>query len=223
MKGVLKKAGIVVFIFFLIFFVTYVLNERFISLYEDKEYDKVNFSILKLNLLESYKSHYNQGNKYYQEKEYKEAIKEYEKSLKLFPSHDDECKIRINLALAKLELLDYKVEKEEDVKKLIKELKKVQKVLTKKGCAKKNGKGHSKKAQKLYDDIQAYIEQLKQSSGGSGGKNDPDDPDDPDEPEDPEDPEDPDMNMINEIESGAMENVYVDPITEYKPYSGKPW
>lgn len=221
MEKNLIKIGIIVFIIFIMLFGTYIINERFIKLYEDGDYDKINFSMLRFNVLESYKSYYNQGNKYYKEKEYKKAIPEYEKALKLFPTHDDECKIRINLCLAKLELLDYKAEKKADVEKLIDELRSIQKILTEEDCAKMNGKGHSKKAQQLYDDIQDFIDQIK-NSGGSG--EDPDDPDEPDNPEDPDDPSEPDLNMINSIESNAMENVYTDPNSwQFDPYSGKPW
>ena len=221
MKGILKKVIVLLFILFLILLITFIVNERFIAKYEDGEYDDAKFSTLRYEVLEPYKSYYNQGNVYYKKKDFKKAVSEYEKALKLFPSHDDECKIRINLALAKLQLIDYTMEKQDDVDRVIKELEKVQKVLTEEGCAKSNGKGHNKKAQILYDEIQEYIDQLKQEPPPEDPTNVTNDTNSTDN-NTTNDPI-PDPNMINDIETNAMGNMSDPNSSTYDPYSGKPW
>ena len=109
--------------------------------------------------------YYNRGNIEFENGNYEVAITEYNNALDKNPPEKKECKIRINLAFSMLKLLNFgDVETEQKRNELIKKLEDVKKVLTEDGCAHENdNNGHSSDAQQLKNDIDKYIEELKQN------------------------------------------------------------
>ena len=161
----MKKRVIAVFIIFVVIWLklicTYSINEIFIMQYNAKKYEE-NF-VKKLfigNFLEPYIAHYNYGNVLYKNNNYDKAIEEYNKALKLYPKHDRECKIRINLALAMLKKIDEKDESE-DNKKTLSILNSAKEVLFEHGCANRDdSNGHNEDAEKLKKEIEEKENEL---------------------------------------------------------------
>lgn len=139
--------------------VNYCANEKMIHLYEKGQYEEN--KITALGFTEPYIAPYNQGNIYYQRKEYDKAIEAYQKALKKLPPHKKECKIRINMALSRLAKIDKDEITNDNVDDTMKELEEITEILYKKECAKKDGNGHNKDAQKLADEIEDFIEAIK--------------------------------------------------------------
>lgn len=150
--------------------VNYYSNEKWIEKYEEGKFETNQLSFL--GFTQPYIAPYNKGNMYYELGEYELAIEQYEKAIQKHPSKRKECDIRINMALAIIAPIDEdifengSIENEDDGKseidKAIDILERASDVLTKKDCANEKGKGHSKKAQKLYDEIQEMIKKLKE-------------------------------------------------------------
>ena len=85
---------------------SYGYNEWVISKYEEEDYSE-NFNLLEVaNVNEPYIAYYNNGNVMYRLEDYRRAIEYYEKALEYVLPEGKECPIRINLALAKLALMD---------------------------------------------------------------------------------------------------------------------
>lgn len=162
----MKKGLKIIYIFLLIIaiklFLTFILNEIFISKYNDGEYrisdvKKVGF----LNVTQTYIAHYNYGNVLYKNGDYDKAIEKYKKALKSFPPKKKECNIRINLALAMLSKIDVNNGKEEVAKILLE----ARNILCEDGCANENdNNGHNKKAEELKRDIDNAIKELQNES-----------------------------------------------------------
>ena len=105
MKKVIKIIAIVIgaalFLFFGLLTFNYIYNEVIISKYEERDYSKNVDALLHTNIIQPYIVYYNNGNIHYQKGEYEDAIEEYELALEQNPPHEEEeCEIRINLALA---------------------------------------------------------------------------------------------------------------------------
>ena len=84
MKKTIIYIYVILIVLLLFFLFRYIVNEKFISLYEDGKYDEKDILFLSfLNINESYIYHYNLGNLYYKNGEYNKAIEEYEKALEL--------------------------------------------------------------------------------------------------------------------------------------------
>ena len=105
MKKVIKVIGIVVavllFLFFGLLAFNYFYNEFTISKYEEHDYSQNDDLLTHTSIFEAYIAHYNNGNIHYQSGEYEEAIEDYKQALEANPPHEDEeCDIRVNLALS---------------------------------------------------------------------------------------------------------------------------
>lgn len=161
-----KKIIICVYSILLLIFINllfrFIYNKIFISKYEEENYTISNVDgLLFANFFEPYIAHYNKGNLYYMNKDYTNAIYEYKKSLKLFPSESNECKIRINLALAMLKNISDNYDSEENIDNTLVVLKNAKQVLYEGGCANENDdKGHSKTAEKLKSEIEQIEKEL---------------------------------------------------------------
>ena len=166
------KKRLLILLYTLVFLVfarlafSYLYNKYMISEYEDKNYS-VNDNILYVaNFNEPYIAHYNNGNVFYQQGLYDEAIDEYNEALELYPPQMKECAIRINIAVtmrdtlgenfANVDLTDV-----DEIDEAIEVLEDAIDVLTEDGCADDKGKGHNKTAQKLKEELEDLIEQLK--------------------------------------------------------------
>ena len=147
------------------FYNQYVLNE-----YKAGNYSINEDLLLTLNIIEPYIVHYNNGNILYQNMLYEDAIEEYEKAL-TYPDlpKDRECKVRINIALSMVAMLPKDYDSRDNREDSIKVIREALKVLSAEGCAKKNGGGHSSRAQNLYDELLEELEKL-------GATEDPEDP-----------------------------------------------
>lgn len=162
---------------------TYCYNEWVIDKYTDEDYSE-NFSLLEVgNITEQYIVHYNNGNIRYRLYDFDMAIEEYETALSLNPPEGKECPIRVNLALAKLALLDPEWLSEEHIEDSIDILDECLDILSEDDCANDDGDGHDEDAQQLYDEIKKMKEeaekeqeqqQQQDSSTTDGGDSDSD-------------------------------------------------
>ncbi|MDE6314478.1 MAG: tetratricopeptide repeat protein [Lachnospiraceae bacterium] len=144
---------------FLVFFVNYIANEGIIRKYEKGKYTENKLSVL--GFMEPYISHYNRGNILYKMDDYEAAVEEYERALRLNPPHDRECKIRINLVLAMVASIDSDEITESNVNEVIQLLEEGEDILYEHGCARSDDNGHNEDAQKLKEDIDKFLEELK--------------------------------------------------------------
>lgn len=141
---------------------TYFYNEWVKSKYNDGYY-KENFSLLEnMNFTERYIVYYNNGNVFYKQRNYQDAIDNYEIALEMDPPEEDDrdCQIRINLSLAKLALLPEEPANEEELDETIKVLKECLDILSEHECATEDGDGHNNRAQRLYDEIKQRLDEL---------------------------------------------------------------
>lgn len=161
--------------------------------------------IVAISLLsQTYVKHYNKGNEYFRKAAYEQAISEYEKALKQKLPKEKECLVRINMALSLVTPLDEKtVEKDPDA--AIETLEQARDILLAKECATDDDDGHNDDAQQLKNEIDEYLEQLK--NGSEGGEPDPDDPHDGGDPQ----PEQPETDEIRE----ALQNLQQQGVSEY--------
>ncbi len=178
MKKVIKVIGIVVavllFLFFGLLAFNYFYNEFTISKYEEHDYSQNDDLLTHTSIFEAYIAHYNNGNIHYQSGEYEEAIEDYKQALEANPPHEDEeCDIRVNLALAIIGTLPEDFRAPENVEQSIETLEEARQYLLEEECALDEGEGHDKDAQKLKEEIDALIEELKQQQNGGGGTNNP--------------------------------------------------
>jgi len=130
---------------------------------------------------------YNKGNELYEDEDYELAVQSYEKALNVYPPKKKECSIRINLALSMIYQIDFDRINEEDKDNVIKTLEDAKDVLCEKGCATEDNDGHSKKAQKLKNEIDDLIEELQSDEENNQDDDQDDDDEDEDEEEDKED------------------------------------
>ena len=156
-------------------FFRHIINGIYISKIENEEYDsKIENLLFYPNIPQSYIPHYNLGNAAYEKEEYDEAIHEYQIALGLFPSHPDECNIRINLALSLLKKTDFEdLSSSSKVEDAVKMLLSAREVLTEENCAnKEDDKGHNEEAEMLKKYIDELLKQLQQSSSSSNQNED---------------------------------------------------
>ena len=165
-----------------------IINHGFVRAYDTAQYKtKSEEKLLYLNFPESYLPYYNLGNVCYEKKEYDKAVGYYQKALKLYPQPDRECSIRINLALALCNTIDfYDLDSQEKIDTALFILYKARDVLLENGWAVEEGEDYrDKDAQQLKEDIDKMIDKLKnpdqsqqqeeqqqeeqQQNGGGGG------------------------------------------------------
>ncbi len=145
----------------------FILNTVFLSRYNSGNYESGIMDILRFgNINEGYLPYYNRGNVAYKNGDFDEAIADYNKALTYYIPEGKECDIRVNLALAMLEKIDFENidhENEKEVKKVINQLLAARNVLTEKGCADPEGtEGHDADAEQLKQDIDKMIAELQQ-------------------------------------------------------------
>ena len=172
---------ILIILLIVFFIVRFLVNYNYFSKFDTENFSPDDLKVLLLgNINEPYLAHYNRGNINFDNGNYEAAKEEYEQALEKNPPKKKECKIRINLAFSMLKMLNMTdIDTEEKRNKLIEELEKVKEVLLEKGCATEDNDGHSKDAQTLKNDIDKFIEELKNNSA-KPDKPDKDDDDDND-------------------------------------------
>lgn len=223
MKRTVKILYIVLIIILIRFLTIFAINKIFISNYNKEIYkEKMIKSLLILNISEPYIAHYNYGNVLYKNNNFDKAIEEYEKALKLFPPKKKECSIRINLALAMLG----KVDEENKTKyENLEILEQAKEVLCEEGCANKtNDKGHSKKAQKLKEDIDEWIKKFEKQEEKKEDNKDKKE----DNKEQKDNQNERKEQQLKEIQSQAIQQRQDElekykVMNEYQYYNGKTW
>lgn len=171
MKKILVAGLIIVSVIFMCMGINYVSNERMIHQYNNEVYQINNFDVL--GFFQPYIGPYNRGNIYYKLGNYDTAVQEYQKALEKHPSKRKECKIRINLALAMVEKLDFENITLEDRDEMIRVLDEAIAVLTEKNCANLDQEsGHDKDAQQLEIELSQLKEALQNAEGESESSDD---------------------------------------------------
>lgn len=146
--------------------VTFISNEITIVNYNRGIYKENKLAML--GFMQPYVSYYNNGNIEFKHDNYNEAIVEYEKALRSGVPKNKECLVRINMALAMIETIDFESGSTEDALKTLKE---ARETLIEKGCADDKNSGHNADAQQLKNDIDKLIEEIENSSGESSDNN----------------------------------------------------
>lgn len=172
MKKIITFIYIFILIIFLKLVITFVTNEVFISKYNKGNYEKnLVKSLFVLNFSERYIAYYNYGNLLYQIGYYEDAIKEYNKALKLDVPKERVCDVRINLSLSMTNMVNDEMDEDEQIKLL----EEAQEVLYEDDCANPNGGGGSSDdAENLDDQIEEKQDEIEgekqegESKGDSG-------------------------------------------------------
>lgn len=221
MKKVLTMVGILLLLFFICLVVGYAANESMIDKYNNGKYEKNSFAVL--GFTEPYISYYNQGNNYYREGAYENAIEEYKKALDKNPPHDRECLIRINLALSMVTPIRPEEITESNLEETIGILEEAKNVLTLHGCANKaDHNGHNEDAQRLKDEIDAFEEMLKKQSDSDDDKKNKDNKEkDDNDNKDTDDKEEKKKQLEELEEEGTKERNKS--VNEYQYYFGDYW
>ena len=219
----MKKYFIILLIILSIIFLklvsTYLLNEKIIKDYNNNVYQKNMIKFLKItNINEPYIVYYNEGNIYYQEKNFDAAINDYEKALEKNPPLKRKCMIRINMSMALIQDIE-----KNNTKEKIELLEQAKQNLYEDHCAdSKDSSGESQEAEELEEDIKKEQEKIKKVSNDKESNQ---------EQEEEELETEEEKNIQNELKSinkDANANRQKD-LQEYKNlgnyhyYSGKNW
>ncbi len=142
-----------------------IVNHSFVMAYEKGDYlTEQEESLLTMNFPESFVPYYNLGNAAYKYGDYNAAISYYTKALENYPPEGKDCMIRINLALALCDTIDFnRLDTQDKVDTALFILYKARDILLEKGCAtdEEGQTGHNADAQQLKEDIDRMIEKLK--------------------------------------------------------------
>ena len=158
-----KKIAIAIWIltatFLGILVLNYFGNRRMIENYDQGVYQQNEMGFL--GFTQPYINHFNKGNIFYQLGDYQKAKQEYQLALNLKPNDPYDCKIRVNYALSYVTPIDVKSINEDNYKDIIEICETAKSILAEKDCATANNDGHYYAAQKLYNEINEFIESLK--------------------------------------------------------------
>lgn len=197
----------------------YLVNELYIIKYDEEKYDNKLLGLLKIiNIPESYIVYFNEGNYYYQEEEYDEAILSYEKALKSVRK-DRVCDVRHNLALTRLQTLDY-----DNNKNLKYELEEIQEVLLENNCATDDNDGDHDPSQELYNEIEKVIKAQGKKDDGDDGKDGDDGDKDKDNNNTVSEKKEKEIeNQLREQQKNATSERQKINRSNYDYYKGKSW
>lgn len=185
-------------------------------------------------------SFYNRGNRYYRLGRYDLAVSNYKEALVYKPTHNQDCKIRINLALAMVAPITPESVTYENLADSIAILEDARDMLCANDCAHRNDNdGHNETAQTLKNEIDEYIKWLKENvkppesnsgGGGQGGGGGSSNNNQQQDEDDGMDPEERDLrNQFEEIQQQGMEErneelpTYGEYFGDYEYYGGKCW
>ena len=114
-----------------------------------------------LGFTQPYINHFNRGNVFFQLGDYQKAKQEYQSALNLKPGDPYDCKVRVNYALSYVKPIDVKKITKDNYKDTIEICETAKSILSEKDCATENNDGHYYAAQKLYNEINNFIDELK--------------------------------------------------------------
>lgn len=228
----MKKVLIIIYIVLLLILVklisSFCINEIFILEYNEKKYKKDYVETLFiLNISQPCIAHYNYGNVLYQNSDFDGAILEYKKALNMFPSKEEECSIRINLALAMIKKINEEDKNDDNKNIILQILKDAREVLCENGCANKSdNNGHSTQAEKLKNDIDNKIKELQTEEEQE--KNEKNQNNDINEKNQEEKKIDEKEEKLKELQKKGREErdadlSYTKQMMEYEYYNGKKW
>ena len=143
--------------------IRYSINAVFVNGYHEGRYlDSTESRLLNVNFPQGWLPYYNLGNSAYQQGNYDRAVLLYEEALEQDPRHPAACSIRVNLALAMLQKIDFE---HDDSESIVNQLLAARAVLTEVGCAGETEQdGHSPEAEELKKNIDDMLQQM----GGQG-------------------------------------------------------
>ena len=198
---------------------TYVYNEIVIGKYNDGDYDINTKPGMMCNWIQPYIAHYNAGNIYYQNGDYKKAMAEYKLAMEKEPKHNHKCDIRINMALAMLMTLPEDYLSEENIENTKEVLTKARDVLIKDDCAKDKEAGHSDEATKLREEIDDMLNQVSQEEdpNGNGEENGGGEEGQGTDPADPQTGDSREQEIKNKLKNGQG-NAYKERVDDEKFY-----
>lgn len=131
------------------------------------------------------REYYNLGNESYNDGYYDVAESYYKLALEQNPTHDEQCPIRINEALSIVTPLTPDSITEDNLDETIARLEEARDILCEDGCADMDDEnGHNEQSQILKDEIDAYIESLKNPPESDSGDQDQDQSQDQDSEQD---------------------------------------
>ena len=170
-----NKILLILYFFFLVIIgkliFTYAYNERVIKKVNANTYTGSADALTFANFYQSYIAHYNRGNIYYNQHNFDEAIKEYNKALECHVPDKKECSIRINLALSIIGKIPSDYDTPDNIDATIATLKEARAVLLPDGCADDEGTGHSREAEKLKQEIDDLIKELEEKKEQQNNQN----------------------------------------------------
>ena len=162
-NGMLKKIAIAIWLvtalFLGILVLNYFGNRKLIERYGAGVYQQNELGFL--GFTQPYINHFNRGNVYFQLGDYTKAKQEYQSALNLKPGDPYDCKVRVNYALSYVKPIDPDKITKDNYKETIEICETAKSILSEKDCATKNNDGHYYAAQKLYNEINNFIEDLK--------------------------------------------------------------
>ena len=187
-RGALSVISVAVAVIGILIIIRSVVNALFLYNYDHGSYQTIaEYTVDNIAVGENYVIPYNLGNAEYQRQNYEKAIPYYWEALsKKMPETEEECKVRVNLALSMCHTIDFDsldVTDPDAVMQAISVLIEARYVLTEKGCASEpvgSYDGHFENADKLRNDIDEMLQYLSQyapneegqGEGGGGGDDD---------------------------------------------------
>lgn len=175
-RGALRVIPIAIAVIGILVLIRSAVNALFLYNYDHGSYMTIaENTVNSIAVGENYVIPYNLGNAEYQRHNYEKAIPHYLDALnKKLPETEEECKIRVNLALALCHTIDFDhldVTDPDAVLNAINVLLEARYVLTEKGCASEpvgSSDGHYPNADKLRKDIDEMLQKLSQNAPNSG-------------------------------------------------------
>lgn len=175
-RGALRVVSIAVAVIGILILIRSVVNAVFLYNYDRGSYQTIaEYTVDNIAVGENYVIPYNLGNAEYQRQNYEKAIPYYWEALsKKMPETEEECKVRVNLALSMCHTIDFDsldVTDPDAVMEAISVLLEARYVLTEKGCASEpvgSFDGHYANADKLRNDIDEMLQYLSQHAPSDG-------------------------------------------------------
>ena len=186
----LKKITIIIWLvtalILAVLVINYYSNRQFIKNYDSGVYQENELGFL--GFTQPYIEHFNKGNLYFRLRNHTKAKQQYQAALNLKPDDPYDCKIRVNYALAYVEPINMKKINKDNYEETIKICETAKSILAEKECANENNTGHYYAAQKLYNEINEFIEQLRNEFEKPVTPTPTPPPDEPQPTRDPNDP-----------------------------------